>query len=80
MKRLGTPEDIAKDWEGVFRVTDKGSAYSTMAMLSDGTLGFLYEENTYYPKDSMGYTIVFDRYTIEQITGGKYVPDIKKQH
>ena len=75
-----SPEDIAKDWEGVFRVTDKGSAYSTMAMLSDGALGFLYEENTYYPKDSMGYTIVFDRYTIEQITGGKYVPDIKKQH
>lgn len=50
------------------------------AMLSDGALGFLYEENTYYPKDSMGYTIIFDRYTIEQITGGKYVPDIKKQH
>ena len=61
-------------------VTEKGSAYSTMAMLSDGALGFLYEENTYYPKDSMGYTIIFDRYTIEQITGGKYVPDIKKQH
>lgn len=54
------------------RLSEHGARPSIQALIT--------EENTYYPKDSMGYTIIFDRYTIEQITGGKYVPDIKKQH
>lgn len=71
-KKYRSAQWLAEDWEGFFQVTELGSAYSTMAMQSDGRLGFLYEENTYYPMDSMGYTIVYDSYTIEQLTDGKY--------
>lgn len=67
-----TPDQIAKDWEGVFRVTDKGSAYSTMASQSDGSVGFLFEEQTHCTDAGGGYTIVYDRLTIEEITSGRY--------
>ena len=42
-----TPEDIARDWEGAYLATDIGSAYSVMARLSNGKVGFMYEEKTY---------------------------------
>ena len=67
-----TPEHVAKDWDGVYRVTDRGSAYSTMAVQSDGSLGFLFEEQTHCTDAGGGYTIVYDRFTIEEITGGRY--------
>lgn len=65
-------ERVARDWEGVYRVTDKGSAYSTMAAQSDGSIGFLYEEQTHCSTSGGGYTIVYQRMTIEQITGDAY--------
>ena len=67
-----TPERIAKDWEGVYRVSDKGSAYATMASQSDGSLGFLYEEQTHCTTAGGGYTIVYERLDIEEITAGQY--------
>ncbi len=67
-----SPKSIAENWDGVFRVTDKPSAYSTMALQSDGTLGFLFEEQTHCTDKGGGYTIVYDRLTVDEITGGAY--------
>ena len=67
-----TPERVAKDWEGVFRVTDKGSAYSTMVMQPDGILGFFYEEETHCSVKGGGFTLVYEPLDISEITGGKY--------
>lgn len=72
-----SPEDIAADWEGVFKVTEIGSAYSVFALLSDGKIGFAYEEKTYYPTSGAGYTIVFDAFSVEEITDGRYSLDKK---
>lgn len=65
-------DEVAADWEGVYRTTDIGSAYSVMALLKNGQVGFAYEEKTYYKTSGMGYTIVYDAYQIEEITGGAY--------
>lgn len=67
-----TSDEIAADWEGVYRATEIGSAYSVMALLQNGQVGFAYEEKTYYKTSGMGYTIVYDAYKIEEITGGAY--------
>ena len=32
----------------------------------------MFEEKTYYPTSGAGYTIVYNAYTIEEITDGKY--------
>ena len=72
LKKSYTPEDIAADWEGKFLATKIGSAYSVMALQADGKVGFMYEEKTYYPTSGAGYTIVYNSYTIEEITDGKY--------
>jgi sialidase-1 len=76
-KKTYTPEEIAADWEGVFHVTRIGSAYSVFAALANGNIGFAYEEKTYYPTSGAGYTIVYDAYSIEEITEGKYRLDEK---
>ena len=43
-----------------------------MAWQSNNTLGFLLEERELYTNDGGGYSIVYDNYTIEQITDNKY--------
>lgn len=63
-------ENFAKDWDGVKNVTRRSSAYSTMDLLSDNTLGFLYEEDLY--SCGGGYTIVYKNYSIEEITDSAY--------
>lgn len=65
-------EALARDWEGEFRATNIGSAYSVMALQSNGKVGFMYEEKTYYPTSGAGYTIVYNAYTIDEITSGAY--------
>ena len=77
LKKDYTPEEIACDWEGAYLATKIGSAYSVMAQLSNGKVGFMYEEKTYYPTSGAGYTIVYDAYTIEEITDGKYTLNLK---
>lgn len=69
---VATPERIAEAWEGTFSLTTLTSAYSTMALQSDNTIGVLLEEREQYSKQGGGYTIVYDNYTIEQITDNKY--------
>ena len=69
---ISSPERIAQNWEGVFNASSQTSAYSTMAWQSNNTLGFLLEEREFYTNDGGGYTIVYDNYTIEQITDNKY--------
>ena len=67
-------ESLASDWDGVKQVTTLNSAYSTMAWQKDNRLGFLYEEETYGKSDYVygGYTIVYERFDIEDITNGEY--------
>ena len=72
-KTLSTPEDIKtpdafKTWNGRFRVSKMGSAYSTMCWQHDNTLGFFYEEAT-LGKD---YCCVYRNLSIEEITEGQY--------
>ncbi len=69
---VASPERIAENWEGNFEITPRTSAYSTMALQSDGSIGFLYEEDELYDRRGGGYSIVYDNFTIEQITNGQY--------
>ncbi len=62
------PATFSKDWDGRHQSSTLGSAYSTYALQQDGTLGFLYEEETY----GAGYTIVYKNYSLEQITDSAY--------
>ena len=63
-----TPEAIAKNWEGYFKVSDTESAYSTMIQDRKGNILFLVEE--YFLSDH--YDIVFDKLTLEKITNNQY--------
>lgn len=66
-----SPEMIAKNWTGRYQCSSKPSAYSTMTWQKDDTIGFLFEEDTYGTQGG-GYTILYQNYTIEQITQGVY--------
>lgn len=57
---------FAKDWQGSYRVSDKGSAYSTMVQQADGRIAFFYEEEPNY------YQMVYVPLSIETITSGNY--------
>ena len=79
-KELASQEDyidpicIAREWDGVKQVTTLNSAYSTMAWQKDNRLGFLYEEESHGSSNLAygGYTIVYECFSIEDITDGKY--------
>jgi sialidase-1 len=62
--------DLASDWSGPFRVTEKPSAYSTMIQLRNKDIAFYYEEcdslRTY------GYDMVYKELQLSEITDGKY--------
>lgn len=66
-----TPEDFAANWDGKHQASTMSSAYSTMSLLQDGTIGFLYEEATY----GYSYTIIYKNYTLEDITDSLYSYD-----
>lgn len=70
---VATPARIAEKWEGSYRVSNETSAYSTMVLQSDNSIGFLYEERELYDKRGGGYSIVYDNLSVEQITDGSYV-------
>lgn len=63
-----SPAVLATGWDGVFEVTDRSSAYSTMILNSDKNISFLFEENVY----NGGYDIVYDEFTLPEITAGKF--------
>lgn len=63
-----TPEMLAKDWDGTFKVTTLSSAYSTMTQDADNHVAFFYEENG----ASGGYDMVYKNYSVEEITDSAY--------
>ena len=69
---FASPEAIAANWSGPYQVTDLKSAYSTMTLLTDGSIGFFYEEETHCTTEGGGYSLIYRNLTIEEITGGKY--------
>lgn len=71
LQDFDTPQNLAKDWDGRFQVTHKASAYSTMIQQQDGTIAFLYEEDT-YGTNGGGYTIAYKNFSIDEITNGEY--------
>lgn len=74
MEDYVSPYELARDWDGVKQVSTLPSAYSTMAWQADNRLGFLYEEESHGSSNLAygGYTIVYECFTIEDITDGKY--------
>ncbi len=68
---FGTVSAVASDWDGTYQVSRLGSAYSSLTLLADGTLGFIFEETTY----GRDYTEVYRRLTVDQITHGAYTYD-----
>lgn len=57
---------FASHWDGSYRVSERGSAYSTMVQQADGRIAFLYEEEPGY------YQIVYLPLSISMLTGGAY--------
>ena len=72
-----TPANFARDWDGYHTVSKIGSAYSTMTVQSDKSIGFIYEEETFCGTGGGGYTIAYKNYTIEDITEGRYTYDLE---
>lgn len=67
------PSTFSQDWEGKIQISALPSAYSTMIQQTDGTIGVFYEEETF----EAGYSMVYDNYSLETLTQGKYTA-IKK--
>lgn len=62
---------FAKNWPGKHQASRMFSAYSTMTLQKDSTIGFLYEEETF----GKAYTIVYKNYSVEYITDSLYTYD-----
>ena len=67
-KDYDTAEALGKGWTKALQVSDKDSCYSTMVLLDNGGIGFLYEESSY----NDGYNILFRSLTLEEITSDRY--------
>ena len=66
-----TPANLSKDWDGHHQASYISSAYSTMTLQNNNTIGFIYEESTF----GHDYCIIYKNYSIETITDGKYAYD-----
>ena len=66
-----TPANLSKDWDGHHQASYISSAYSTMTLQNNNTIGFLYEESTF----GFDYCIIYKNYSIETITDDKYTYD-----
>ena len=65
--------DFTSGWTKGIEVDNGASAYSTMTILPNGQVGFLYEDDYDTSKASGDYSnIVYVPLTVEEITGGKY--------
>jgi len=62
-----TAEAFASNWQGSYRVSFKGSGYSTMIVQADGRIGFFYEEEPQW------YQMVYTSLSLGEITGGRFV-------
>ena len=66
-------ETFAGDWDGSYQISSTSSAYSTMQLLDNGMIGFLFEESIYsYGNDTGFYEIIYKSLDLEDITGGDY--------
>lgn len=68
---FNNPANLSKDWDGHHQASYISSAYSTMTLQNNNTIGFLYEESTF----GYDYCIIYKNYSIEKITDGKYSYD-----
>ncbi len=66
------PALLAKNWNGRFQVSQALSAYSTMTVQQDDSLGFLFEEDTYGIADTYRYCIRYKKFDLNDITDGQY--------
>lgn len=71
-----TSEELASNWSGPYKVSDKPSAYSTMIQLKNGGIAFLYEESN--KVQTNGYDIVYEEFSLSQITDGSYKEVLSK--
>lgn len=62
---------MAEGWQKGLQVTQAPSCYSTMVLMQNDSIGFLYEESLY----NEGYDIIFKSFSLDSITGGKYTLD-----
>ena len=69
---FATTDSIAANWDGRHQSSYLYSAYSTMCLQADNTIGFLYEEETYCGTGGGGYSIIYKNYSVEQITDSLY--------
>ena len=65
---FASPALFAANWDDSHQSSTMGSAYTTMTLQKNNTIGFLYEESTF----ARDYTIVYKNYTIEHITDNRY--------
>lgn len=65
---FGTAKKLAADWDGFLQVTSLPSAYSSLTLMPDGTIGFIYEEATF----GRDYCEVYRNLTAEDLTAGRY--------
>lgn len=65
-----TPETLASDWSGPYKVSSTQSAYSTMAVLRTGNIAFYFEETL--KDDGKGYDMVYVELSLETVTEGLY--------
>lgn len=68
---FSSPANLSKDWDGHHQASYISSAYSTMTLQNNNTIGFLYEESTF----GYDYCILYKNYSVEKITDGKYSYD-----
>lgn len=66
-----TGAKLAANWVKGLQVTKLDACYSTMIHLQNDSIGFLYEEQLY----NEGYNIIYKEFSLDSITGGKYVID-----
>ena len=62
---------MAANWKTGLQVTKNTSCYSTMRLLQNDSIGFLWEENSY----NSGYDIMYKAFTLDTITKGEYMLD-----
>lgn len=60
---------IASNWDGMYQVSYRTSAYSTMVPDMNGDIAFVYEEDL----RNGGYNMVFRTLTLDEITEGAFV-------
>ncbi len=69
---FATTDSIAANWDGRHQSSYMFSAYSTMCLQQDNTIGFLYEEETFCGTGGGGYSIIYKNYSIDYITDSLY--------